>query len=63
MDTLLFQLSGVSVAELVDVDVDSGRSAVVLPAVVGGVVGQWSAGAVDADAEQRAGGVDGAGPK
>jgi hypothetical protein len=45
------EFGGVGVAELVDVDLDSGRFAVALPSVVGGVVGQGTSVAVDAGAE------------
>src|SRR6266571_5933805 len=55
------ELGGVGVAELVDVDLDSGCFAVALPAVVGGIVGQRSAVAVDAGAEGGAKPVAGAG--
>jgi hypothetical protein len=44
-----------------DVDVDPGGGAVDLPAVVGGVVGQRAARAVDAGAEEWPGDVAGAG--
>jgi hypothetical protein len=45
------QFGGVGVAQLVDVGL--GRGALAGPAVLGGVVGQWPAGAVDAGAKQR----------
>lgn len=51
------EFGGVGMSELVDVDLDSGRFAVGLPAVVGGVVRQRPAGTVAAGPEQRAGGV------
>jgi hypothetical protein len=41
------EFGGVGVAELVDVDVDARRGAVARPPVVGGVVGQRPAVAVD----------------
>jgi hypothetical protein len=49
------------VAELVDAEVDPGLGAVALPAVVGGVVGQRPAAAVDAGPEQRPARVPGPG--
>jgi hypothetical protein len=52
---------GVGVAELVDVDLNAGGFAVVLPAMVGGVVGERAAVPVDAGAERRAVPVAGAG--
>jgi hypothetical protein len=55
------EFGGVGVAQLVDVDLDACGGAVGLPAVVGGVVGQRPAAAVDGGAEQRPGGVVGAG--
>src|SRR5258708_22842782 len=51
-DSAVDQFGGVSVAELVDADADTGRGAVDAPAMVGGVVGQWPTAAVDAGAEQ-----------
>ena len=48
-------------AQLVDLHADPGRAAVALPAVVGCIVGQRPARPVDAGAEQRPGGVAGAG--
>lgn len=50
-DAGIDEFGGVGVAELVKVDLDSGRLAVVPPAVVGGVVGQRPAASVDAGAE------------
>jgi len=55
------QLGGVGVAQLVDLQADPGRAAVALPAVVGCIIGQRPARPVDAGAEQRPGGVAGAG--
>jgi len=49
------------VAQLVDLQADPGRAAVALPAVAGRVVGQRPTRPVDAGAEQRPGGVAGAG--
>ncbi|WP_425434805.1 hypothetical protein [Nonomuraea jiangxiensis] len=49
------EFGGVGVAQLVDVEVDASGGAVALPAVVGGVVAQRPAGAVDGGAEQRPG--------
>src|SRR5260221_14721575 len=60
-DSPVDQFGGVSVAELVDADADTGRGAVDAPAMVGGVVGQWPTAAVDAGAEQWPVGVAGAG--
>jgi hypothetical protein len=51
----------VSVAELVDADADTRCGAVGAPAMVGGVVGQWPAGAVDGGPKQWPVGVAGAG--
>src|SRR5205823_1886181 len=55
------QFGGVGVAQLVDVDGHPGGGAVAGPPVVGGVVGQWPAGSVDAGPKQRPGGVAGPG--
>jgi hypothetical protein len=55
------EFGGVGVAELVDVDLDSGRFAVALPPVVGGVVGQGASVAVDAGAKGGSEPVAGAG--
>nr|WP_246090442.1 hypothetical protein [Nonomuraea deserti] len=55
------ELGGVGVAQLVNVDLDASLRAVGLPAVVGGVVGQRTAAAVDGGAKQRPSGVTGAG--
>src|SRR5258708_36091528 len=60
-DSAVDQFGGVSVAELVDADADTGRGAVDAPAMVGGVVGQWPTAAVDAGAEQWPVGGAGAG--
>jgi hypothetical protein len=60
-DASVDEFGGVGVAELVDVDLNAGGFAVVLPAMVGGVVGERAAVPVDAGAERRAVPVAGAG--
>jgi hypothetical protein len=45
------EFGGVGVAQLVDVDLDAGLRAVGLPAVMGGVIGQRPAAAVDGGAK------------
>jgi hypothetical protein len=53
METPELMSSVAVVAQLVDLDVEPGGGAVAVPAVVGGVVGQRAAAAVDAGAEHR----------
>src|SRR5262249_50150107 len=58
---LLINSVACGLAELVDADADTGCGAVGAPAMVGGVVGQWPAGAVDAGPKQWPVGVAGTG--
>src|ERR1035437_4837893 len=60
-DSQVDELGGVRVPQLVDPDLGAGGGAVLLPPALGGVVGQRPAAPVDGSAEQRAGGVPGAG--